>query len=100
MTSSDIPTKPKRYKPIKFFSCKINGKKVSRDDMQRIASLYRRDCIAEYIKENYVVSSNHLAARIALDVMECMDHDELTESEALSKIMHVKGINFRRNYKI
>lgn len=98
MKSLDIPTKPN--KPVRLFSCKINGKKVLRDDMQRIARLYRRDCIAEYIKENYVVSSNHVAARIALEVIENMDYDELTESEALLKIMHDKGINFRRNYKI
>jgi hypothetical protein len=78
-------TLPKDPRPrVTLYNIKINGKRLSIDEMYRVAHAYRLDSVAEFVRDNYVVNSNYAARMIALRVLRLMDEEDLTESEVLT----------------
>lgn len=90
-------TLPKDPRPrVTLYNIKINGKRLSIDEMYRIAHTYMVDSLAEYVRENYVVNSNYAARMIALRVLRLMDEANLTESDALTFLEDERLIRPRR----
>jgi hypothetical protein len=74
------------------FKYEIKGVTLDEFDMRCIKNYYEQRCTAEYLAENYNLDEER-AMSLAADVRELMDDWEISETEAIYKILSDEGIS-------
>ena len=68
-----------------------NGLEIDVYEMMKIKQFYEVQCTKEYIEDNFDMSDEQ-AEKLAYEVREKMDDEDITESEALGIILDTYGL--------
>ena len=77
------------------FKATVDGKELTIQDMGEIHHYYQACCVAEYLEDNYVVTTVE-AIDIGYDTRRLMEKYDITEEEAIYKMTQKYALKERR----
>ena len=69
-----------------------NGLEINVYEMMQIKQFYELECTKEWIQDNFDISDEQ-TEKLAYEVHEKMNDEDITESEALEIIVNTYGLN-------